>query len=143
MPDCPTCVSKCSQRWCVEYLRCATDCCACCHFPGLYIENADIPAGTLLGEREDHRLGPFDPSADNGLQTFAGIQMYHIVTNETGQPYDRYFIGLVPNADLCGPLYSNFYACGIFFEDHLFGDVNAAISAGRLARIPGGLVKIT
>lgn len=141
MADCPTCINKCAHRWCVDMLLCAFDCCGCCHLLGVFVEDADIPAGTLLGERNDKRLGPFDPLATDGLQNFMGIAMHHITTDENGEVLPRVYNPYTPSAN-CGPLYDNFYVCGIFFENQLFGDVDAAIAAGGLRRVHGGLVKL-
>lgn len=144
---CQNCVGKCELRICIEDLRCAYDCCGCCHLPILLAPDLDLKAGTLLGQRtSDLRYAPFDPLAVDGTQLFRGILQYHVITDEDGNVVHRYFGHLGLGLD-CGPLYTNMYVCGIFRLQDLVGDVASAAAAGLLRLIDGnpggsGLVRL-
>lgn len=134
---CPTCISNCCIRPCVEELDCIYDCCGCCHIPILLAPNLDLPAGQLLGQLDSTRqYAAFDPTAVDGTQLFRGILKYHVQTDENGHVIGRYFgqLGLGLN---CGPLYTNMYVCGMWRTEDLFGDVASAAATGIIKLVDG------
>lgn len=146
MANCPTCISNCCHRWCVEELLCALECCGCCHLPTLFGPNLDIQAGQLLGQKDsDLRFYPWNPLATDGTQDLLGIAMHHLTTTAEGRVTNRFFQGLVPFID-CGQPYDNRYVCGIFRTQDIIGDITTARATGRLLRIEGndsaGLVRL-
>ena len=144
---CENCINKCCQRWCVDRLDCALDCCGCCHIPILMGPNQSWHSGEIIAQNDtDLKFYIFDPYPTDGTQVPLGLAMYSVDSDENGTPHDRYFNGLVPGAD-CGPLHTNMYICGIFYTQQVHGDVASARAAGLLSRKEGndsvGYVKLT
>ena len=144
---CATCINNCCQRWCVDVLVCALDCCGCCHIPVLMGPNQSWHAGQIIAQKDsDLRFYEFDPFASDGTQVPTGLAMHTVDSDENGNAISRYFTGLVPAAE-CGQPYTNMFVCGIFYTQYLRGDVAAARAAGLLRRLEGndsnGYVKLT
>lgn len=144
---CNNCINNCCQRWCVDELECALECCGCCHIPVLMGPNQIWRAGEIIAQKDsDMRFYIFDPFATDGTQVPLGLAKYVIESDENGYPYSRYFNGLVPAAE-CGPLHTNMFICGVFFTQQIHGDVAAARAAGLFTRKEGndsvGYVKLS
>lgn len=137
---CEQCLNNCCIRPCVEELKCALDCCGCCHIPILLIPNLDIQAGTILGQRaSDLRYGPYDPLAVDGTQIPRGFAHYHVLSNDDGDVVGRYF-GLLGLGLECGQKYTNMYVCGIFRTQDIVGDLASAQATPNFGRIIDGTV---
>lgn len=143
---CQACINDCCQRWCIDHLVCALECCGCCHIPIMMGPNQSWHSGQIIAQKDsDLRFYNFDPLATDGTQNPLGIAMYTVESDANGKAMQRYFNGLVPAAN-CGQPYTNMYICGIFFTQFLRGDIAAARAAGLLQRKEGndstGYVKL-
>lgn len=128
-PNCPTC-QTCCVDFCVGEIK-PTCLCECPTQSVRIKPDANLVAGTLMGQRDDGFWDAYDPNATDGLEVPRGVLMVHTMTDSAGHVIKN----VHPFNTGCGKLTEEVYICGTFRIEETVGNLGAALTHPAFGRV--------